>query len=52
MYIWVKQKIADSLLFGELKNGGEVSLGYSDGEVKFKFTRAKQVVSREKVESI
>ena len=52
MDIWVKQKIADALLFGELKDGGEVSLGYSDGEVKFKFTSAKQILSKEKVESI
>lgn len=49
MDIWVKQKIADAILFGELQNGGEVSIGYSGGEVKFKFTSAKQIVSREKV---
>ncbi len=52
MDIWVKQKIADAILFGELKNGGEVSIGYGGGEVKFEFKSAKQVVAREKVESL
>ena len=52
MDIWVKQKIADAILFGELKNGGEVSIGYSGGEVSFEFKSAKQMVEREKVESL
>jgi len=50
MDIWIKQKIADAILFGELKNGGEISLGYSNGEVKFKFKSTKQVVADEPME--
>ena len=52
MDVSVKQKRADAILFGELRHGGEVSLGYSGGEVKFKFKSTKDVVEREKVESV
>ena len=46
MDIWVKQKIADAILFGKLKKGGEVSLGYADGEVQFEFRSAKPIVDK------
>lgn len=37
----VKQQIAESVLFGKLKKGGNVTVSYSNGEVKFKFTENK-----------
>jgi len=41
----VKQKIADSVLFGALKNGGEVSLQLLNGEIKFKFNESRSNIA-------
>jgi ATP-dependent Clp protease ATP-binding subunit ClpA len=43
----VKQKIADSVLFGALRNGGEVWLHLMNGEIKFKFNESRTTVSAE-----
>jgi ATP-dependent Clp protease ATP-binding subunit ClpA len=43
----VKKQIADSLLFGVLKNGGEVSITYSDLGVQFEFCATKLVSNNE-----
>ena len=37
----VKQHIAEAVLFGKLKNGGNVQVSFEKGEVKFKFTESK-----------
>lgn len=49
MDIWVKQKIADSILFGELQKGGEVSISYQEGEVQFTFKSTKPILESEEV---
>jgi len=33
----IKEKLSDEMLFGELKNGGEVKVGFSSGEFKLEF---------------
>ncbi len=42
---WVKQKIADAVLFGELRNGGEVYLSFLNGEIKFRFNESSSIVA-------
>ncbi|MEY3197407.1 MAG: hypothetical protein RLZZ59_778 [Pseudomonadota bacterium] len=37
----LKKSIADALLFGDLKNGGDVDVTYSEGEIKFKFSKKR-----------
>lgn len=38
----VKQHIAEAVLFGKLKHGGNVLVSYEKGEVKFKFSEDKK----------
>lgn len=45
----IKQKIADGILFGPLKDGGTISLGFSEKtqEISFKFEGAKKLFKKD-----
>ena len=45
----VKQPLAEELLFGKLRHGGEVHVGFKDGELSFELTPAPPKLGKSKV---
>ncbi len=45
----VKQPLAEELLFGKLRHGGEVHVGFKDGELSFELTPAPPKLGKSKI---